>query len=447
MVRSAFWLAGLSGVLAIAATIGACSAGGDENGSAFTGGEGNGKNTGNGGSGAAGGGLSTSSFNPANGSSTGSGTNCSNDPNSDGDGDGWTGAQGDCNDCDPNVNPGAVEVVATPGEDGGIPEPADENCDDAVDNTLDSCDAALALDDTNAMNGAKAIGLCQLGSTDGTKGSPGYSWGVISAQYTFANGSPQASPGQLVGILPNFGPNVNPQEGSQMLVLSSGRARRVGDPGACNGVSCSKSGPRAAPAGFPAPVPGCMGGPGTQINDDIGLELQLRAPTNATGYKFNFKFHSFEFPEYVCSRFNDQFVALVNPPPTGAQNGNISFDSGNNPVSINIAFFDVCNPSTASQWTTACGCTNPPPLPNPYCPSGVTQLAGTGFDGAWGNEGGGTTWLQTQAPIGGGEEFTIRFATWDTSDKNLDSTVLVDNFTWIAGAGVNLGTGEVPDPK
>ena len=58
----------------------------------------------------------------------------------------------------------------------------------------------------------------------------------------------------------------------------------------------------------------------TEQNDDIGLDLTIRAPTNATGYKFNFKFHSFEFGEYVCTSFNDQFIALVNPPPMGSQN-------------------------------------------------------------------------------------------------------------------------------
>src|SRR5262245_38027616 len=33
---------------------------------------------------------------------------CGQDPHLDGDGDGWTPAEGDCDDCDLDVNPGAV---------------------------------------------------------------------------------------------------------------------------------------------------------------------------------------------------------------------------------------------------------------------------------------------------------------------------------------------------
>ena len=116
--------------------------------------------------------------------------------------------------------------------------------------------------------------------------------------------------------------------------------------------------------------------------------------------------------------FNDQFIALVNPPPVGAINGNISFDSKKNPVSVNIAFFDVCA----------------------GCALGTNELAGTGFD-AW-NDAGATSWLETQAPVTGGQELSIRFAIWDTGDQAWDSTVLVDSFQWIANGGtVKVDTG------
>src|SRR5262249_55417509 len=144
------------------------------------------------------------------------------------------------------------------------------------------------------------------------------------------------------------------------------------------------------------------------INDDIGLDLKLRAPKNATGFQFHFKFQSFEFPEWVCNTYNDQFIALVDPPPVGAINGNVSFDGMGNPVSVNIAFFDVCNPSSAGAWAQHCGSgANCPVPPDPFCPAGPNELVGTGFD-LWGDAGG-TTWLQTQVPIKGAEEFTIRF--------------------------------------
>jgi hypothetical protein len=231
-----------------------------------------------------------------------------------------------------------------------------------------------------------------------------------------------------------------------MVIISSGYGRRPSDAGSCGTQTCMTSGAGSAPAGFPQDVPNCTGS--TSINDDVGLDLKVRAPKNATGYKYFFKFHSFEFPEWVCTSYNDQFIALVNPAPAGSINGNISFDSGNNPVSVNVAFFDVCDPSGKLNYASLCfsGC---PPTPNPYCPAGAGELSGTGFD-SWAPAGdaGGTTWLQTQAPITGGDEFTIRFAIWDTGDSALDSTAVIDGFQWIANGGtVAVGTDPVEDPK
>jgi hypothetical protein len=146
---------------------------------------------------------------------------------------------------------------------------------------------------------------------------------------------------------------------------------------------------------------------------------------NATGYKFDFKFYSFEYPEYVCTSYNDEFIALVAPAPMGSLNGNISFDVQGAPVSVDNALFQVC----------------------PGCPLGDAELMGTGFEvppAGW-NDAGGTAWLETQAPINGGQDFTIRFAIWDTGDTAYDSTVLVDNFQWIASGGtVIIGTNPVP---
>ncbi len=228
-----------------------------------------------------------------------------------------------------------------------------------------------------------------------------------------------------------------------MLGLSSGHMRVPGQPGFCvdpltkePSQNCETLNKGPAPEGFPQKVIGCA--PATEINDDIALELKLRAPSNATGYKFNFKFYSFEFPEWVCSNFNDQFIALVSPPPLGAINGNISFDSTNNPVSVNIAFFDVCDPATKSLYSKK-GCDGCKKPPNPYCPKSTDELLGTGMLGG-ANDGGGTSWLETTAPVKGGAEITIRFSIWDTGDHNLDSHVLIDSFQWIATPGVKVGT-------
>src|SRR4051812_40396969 len=71
------------------------------------------------------------------GAPTGSG-DCISLPDEDKDHDGWTVAQGDCNDCDPNANPAAVEVIA---DDTAV----DEDCDGVIDDVPLPCDDSLDL--------------------------------------------------------------------------------------------------------------------------------------------------------------------------------------------------------------------------------------------------------------------------------------------------------------
>jgi hypothetical protein len=405
-------------------------------------------------------------------SSSGGGVVCDSADDEDRDQDGYTRAGGDCNDCDANVNPDAIEVAITEPdpETGEIPEPADEDCDDLVDNVAPAdCDAALALATTEGIEGARALDLCKDAPETG-------GWGVISARYVTADGT-EVDPGAKAGILESFGPNVPPLAGARLLGLSSGHARLPGQEDDCNSGDCEAGGAGTAPPGFPAQAPGCEGGPGTPIFDDVALEVTLRAPSNATGYSFDFKFYTFEFSEWVCTQFNDQFVALADPAPPGAVGGNISFDASGNPVSVNIAFFDVC--SSCQDFAANClagldpdsgfclGNNSCPSAPANCCSSGPAQLQGTGFD-SWSSEfdtalvyddffgcsgvepsavkSGATSWLRTTAPVEPGSEVTLRFAIWDAGDQLLDSTAILDNFRWIANGGtVEIGTGETPD--
>jgi hypothetical protein len=402
----------LISVTALGLVVAACSAS-DGSNNIGDGGDGGTANSGSGGTPGNGGSTTNAnggatSFNPQGGAGGGTGVICDSGPDEDQDMDGFSVTQGDCNDCDDNVNPGAIEVQTDPMD----PEasPADENCDGATDEIFMPCDAGLDIANADPMMGAAAIELCQP-AVNG-------SWGVVNASYVRANGTPAAA-GLPTGLIENFGTNVPPRAGQRMLGLSSGNARDASDPGACGSLSCSNLGAGTPPPGFPQDVPSCSGLP--NINDDIALEVELIAPTNATGYSFDFRFYSFEYPEWVCTSFNDQFIALVNPAPMGAINGNISFDSMTNPVSVNIAFFDVCA----------------------GCPLGTADLAGTGFD-IW-DDAGATDWLVTTAPVGGGDNVSIRFAIWDTGDTAWDSSALIDNFQWLANAGtVTVGTQPIP---
>ncbi len=449
MSRSALFLFGIAGV--IAATGVACSAN-PTTGSTSEGGSPSTTST-NSGSTASGKGGADASSSTGEDITIGVGTggqppigDCDSKADEDKDLDGWSKNDGDCNDCDINVNPGAIEVkITTPQGDGGIPTPADEDCDGKIDNVAPTCDEALALTDVDPNDAVKAIDICQT-TTDNPPDKHDRKWGALSATYVGADGVTPRTPGLQVGLLDKFGMNVKTRLGKSMLGLSSGIMRAQGQAGTCSNIvsarSCDNKTHGPPPAGFPQAVPGCP--VDTTIHDDIALEVKLRSPTNATGYKFNFKFYSYEFPEYICSKFNDQFVALAMPAPMGSINGNISFDSGNHPVSVNIAFFDVCDPNSSSAFGQFSA--NKPPIPNPYCPSGKSDLLGTYMDGTTNMYyAGATSWLQTSAPVKGGDDVTIRFAIWDTGDNNLDSSVLVDAFEWIANGGtVKVGTVKPP---
>jgi hypothetical protein len=443
-VKTGWWVVGC-----VSCALAAIACASRAPGSGFSGdgtgpGDDGGSGSGSGGSGSGGGG-SGGQFG-GDGSTVGGGTCTVTDPNADMDKDGWSPNQGDCNDCNPNVNPGAIDVLQQ--NDGGPPTWGDEDCDGKPGDSAMPCDQGLALDDVVAGDGAKAIELCAQATASDRR------YGVISAAYVRADGTPFGSPALQVGIESAFGTSVKVQGGQNMLVLSSGHSRTVGQTGACNGISCQTNATGTPPTGFPQDDPACP--PTKVIADDVALELQVRVPTNATGYSFSFKFYSFEFPDWVCDThgYNDQFIALVTPPPagsyvpTGSTGGNISFDSNNHPVSVNMGFFDACDPGSPTRFATHCkaGGGVCPALPSPYCPLGTGDLAGTGFDTWHGTTGpaGATRWLQTQAPAQAGTVITIRFAMWDAGNAQFDSTVLLDNFQWIATPGVTVGTHPAP---
>ncbi|MRG93110.1 choice-of-anchor L domain-containing protein [Polyangium spumosum] len=349
------------------------------------------------------------------------------------DGDSFTEAEGDCNDCDKNRNPNAVEVPTEPGK-----EAFDENCDGTIDEpVLAACDDALVIDSMEPIDGARAADLCKISAGIGD-------WGVVSAKWTMADGSPPPTGNEVNfhlghGLLTGFGPNIPTRMGARMLALSSGTARQPTDPGYQSVGGFTKGYQGVHPQGFPKESPACPGTTTGTPNDPTGLEIVVRTPSNAYGFSFDFNFYTYEWPGFICSQYNDFFVALLTPFPPGQTDGNVSFDSQGNPVSVNNSLLEVC------------GCPENPPSPcfagnkSFNCSLGNIDLIGTGFGfDAEGQDHAATGWLKTQAPVKPNEEVTIRFAVYDSGDGSLDSTTLIDNWQWIAKPGTTVGTAPIP---
>lgn len=354
------------------------------------------------------------------------------DPAGDHDGDGFTVADGDCNDCSVAMNPGAQDF------DGNS---VDEDCDGAADNNPTACDGALAVGSNSANDGAMALGICKM--------AMGKSWGLVSAQYVTADGQPldnYDTEGLGHGILKGFGPNVHPQEGKSVLALSSGTARQPSDVGYQPVTGYDKFYTTGAPAGYPKESPSCPGVTTGEPHDTAGLLIKVKSPTNAKSLKFNLNFYTYEWPGYICSMFNDFFVAMMTPVPKGQADGNISFDTMNNLISVNAGFLEVCG----------CDSAGGPPCQTSggksfACKLGNSQLLGTGFDeddfGGMTENSAATGWLVTSSPVQQpGSDISLLFAVWDSGDGILDSTILLDNFTFDVD-GADTGTVVVEVPK
>ncbi|MBC8071487.1 MAG: choice-of-anchor L domain-containing protein [Deltaproteobacteria bacterium] len=371
------------------------------------------------------------------------------DEDIDADGDGWTACTGgDC--CDEEgpicgdpalVNPGAFEV------DGND---VDDDCDGVSDNPLLPCDGGLASNSADPNQYAQALDLCRF--TDAAPADPvDRVWGVIDGTLARADGVGAPAP-ESRSLRDGFGDNIDNRFGDRMVVLSTGRA--ADDAGDVNpGFDDFQSGQIMgtdspfpidwyAANGFSLPnAPGCpVPLDDTDAQDPVLLELTVRVPTNANSFSVDMFFFSAEYPEYVCTAYNDFFVALVDSTdPSNPADKNIAiYDDGVStwPVGVNIVdatdgLFTACTDHSVG----ACG-------DDAHAYSGCTSnalLQGTGFDNpgevefacAYGGEaGGGTGWLTMSGNVTPGETMEIRFVIWDTSDGLYDSLVLLDNWQW-----------------
>jgi hypothetical protein len=271
--------------------------------------------------------------------------------------------------------------------------------------------------------------LCQTTTVDAPL--PSRKWGLLSATELHADGSAvttSEAEDQQAAVNTAFGTAIAPKKNATLAILSSGMARDANDPGwvtpiAGTSFTSQITFPGSAPLGTytNAHGGGLLAGKcgstdcpvGSSANDSIDVEFVIRAPTNAKGFSYDFRFFTAEYQSFQCTGYNDYYLALLSSGASGIPaDHNISFDALSNPVSVNNGFFQDCGGNGKNCNT---------------CPFGTAALAGTGFDTV---SGGATEWLTTDAPVLPGEIITLDLMIFDVGDHVYDSLVLLDNFRW-----------------
>jgi hypothetical protein len=295
---------------------------------------------------------------------------------------------GDCEDGDRRIGPGAIEVQGNQ---------IDDDCNGQIDEAVPPCDPSLPSTDPRSR--VAAFELC----------SP---WLLDASLNTGAD--PRAH-----AVLPDYGV-YRPFQGPNFTVLSTGIAADEGDANYVDPQLGTDFGTQV-----PNPSPSANNNtcgtsyPDTNVvNDYLELRLVFKVPANANAVSFRFNFLSSEYPEFIGTEYNDKFLALLE---SGAYQGNISFDESDNPITVNGGFFAVCSPTFICNGTKQSNCPQP-----------VSQLRGTGYERELNNEviGGGTGWLTTTAPVVPGETAVLRFIIFDERDFFYDSAVMIDDFRW-----------------
>ncbi len=374
---------------------------------------------------------------------------CQND---DCDGDGYSPAQGDCNDDDALVNPEAYDFLA----DG-----VDNDCDGKIDDPVLTCETAPATPPGTPTDFARAADLCaQISRTHaGTPFDPlvHAAWGQVQGLGPGETlWTSQTKPAIQTNIVSSFGSNTS-RQGRTMVGLANG-PWAAADP---------RDSAALDPAGFAlndacSDIPlmgtdcasltnGSVSG-GVNVQDWAELALTVKVPSNVKSVVFDFAFFSSEFSQWWDSAANDAFFVLVTSKELAGQN--VARDSHGLAVTVNSGYFQLCpappGPAMLYDPTAIENCVGLTGSPSQMI---LGSLAGTGYDGAAkgtddtvpamnGNlyvYGGGSAWLTTKFAVTPGEQIQMRVIIADTFDGLKDSAVLLDNMRWEAAS--ESGTG------
>ena len=376
------------------------------------------------------------------------------------DGDGYSMANGDCNDQDPQVNPEAFDFI-----DG-----ADNDCDGTVDNPVLTCETIPSQAPGSPTDFVRAADMCQQHSKtlDGTIFDPliKADWGSVSgygpAQRIWTSAT---KPEIQTNIVTSFGMNA-PRQGKTMFGLSNGpwatptpRESMPLDPtgfeltDACADIPLMGQDCASLSAGTSAG--------GLNVQDWAELKIWVRVPSNAQTLSFDFAFFTTEFNQFWNAALNDAFFVLVSS--AEMQGTNVAKDAKGLAITVNSGFFQLCpkapgpaglSPDKSAALASCVG-----------TDGDATQqvfgtLKGTGFDGAGSAPfdgtatsadrtkkyvyGGGSGWLTASFPVTPREQLTMRVLIHDTFDGLKDSAVLVDSLRWSPTVPTTSGVQRPP---
>jgi hypothetical protein len=219
-------------------------------------------------------------------------------------------------------------------------------------------------------------------------------------------------------------PAYPPREGEKFLIMATGVAQQLDDPGMFTSTDLPANDPLNA---LPAPLvmtavsqtetcadnPGLIGmgecsntlegqwSQGQGAHDYAEVRIDVEVPAGTFGFSYDFAFFSEEYPVWYQTQYNDMYCAWLE---SEQWTGNISFDEMGNPISLNAGFLDN--------------------LP------GSPDLVGTSMD-----QNAGTKWLTTTAGVSPLEQIQVVFAVWDLSDGIWDTYIILDNWLWDCEGG------------
>jgi len=355
------------------------------------------------------------------------------------DGDGFSAQAGDCDDNNPGVHPGAEE------HSNGV----DDDCDGIIDNHTpeydDDGDGFNEYDgdcddyDPSAYPGATEVpgdGVdndcngaideaieCDCPTTSSPAAAIDVCTGLHNENLT--------GYGSQTSITASYGSAISPRFGCQLYAMHTGM---IGEDPTQLGTDMGTSITEWDFTGYSVNC-GSQPPPGTDTKrDQVGMELVLNVPANAQSFSVDFLFVSSEYEEWVCTQFNDTFEIYLESSALdpsdfpdhdgdGIPEGNVAFDATGKPITVNNNYFIVTDCAVMYNIT---GFSGQGFALEPGFPPAVPCTGPTGNT----NDAGATGWLTTTAPVTPGETITLGFSIWDEGDGIYDSMVFIDNFYW-----------------